>query len=77
MVQWVIRVGLQEEENQSHDHIANIKHRFPIGTQNIQTHVAFNIDVRMIDICITVYHRCFVRVLRWHSNGEVELSTKP
>lgn len=77
MVKWVVRIGLQEEENQSHDHITDIKHRFPIGTQNVQTDIALNIDVWMIDICVTVYDRRFVGILRWHSNGEVELSTNP
>ena len=77
VVQWVVGVGLQEEENQSHDHIADVKDGFPVRSQNIQANVAFHIDVGVVNICVAVDHGCFVGVLRRHPHREVKLAPNP
>ena len=77
MVKRVIRVWLQEQENQSHDHIADVKYGFPVGTEDIKTDVTIYIDIGMVDISVAVYNRCFMGILRRHTDSEVELSTNP
>ena len=77
VVQGVVRVGLQEKENKSHDYVADIKDRLPVSSENIQANIAFHIDVGMVHICITVDHRGLMRVLRRHPHREVKLAPNP
>ena len=77
MVKWVVRVGLQEEEDEAHDNITDVKYGLPVSPEDVEADVALSVDVRMVNGGVTVDNWSFVRILRRHSNSEVILSSTP
>jgi hypothetical protein len=49
-IQRVARVWLEEQELQPDHHRVQVEHRLPVLAQDVQAHVAFKVDVRMVDL---------------------------
>ena len=77
MVKWVIRVGLQEKENQSHDDATNVKYRLPVSSQDVQTNVALCVDIRVVHWCVAVDDWRLVRIVIWYFDREGVLPAIP
>ena len=77
VIERVVWVRLEEEEDKAHDHVSDVKHGLPVGSQNIQADVALHVNVRMVHVGVAVDDRGFVGVLRGHAHGEIELSANP
>jgi hypothetical protein len=50
LVQRIVRIWFQEEVLQSNHHGIQVKHRFPVFSEDVQTNVAFEVDIGMIDL---------------------------
>lgn len=50
-VEWIIGIRLEEQVLQTNHDRVEIKDRFPVLTKDIETHVAIQVDVRVIDLC--------------------------
>lgn len=77
VVKWVVRVRLQEEEDQAHDHVSDVEHGLPVGAQDVETHITVSVDVWVVHWSIAVHYGGLVRVLIGNSHSEVELGTHP
>ena len=54
VVQRVVWIWLIEKVNESINYCIDVKYRFPILTENIQANIPFEIDVRVVNICLAV-----------------------
>ena len=77
VVKRVVRVRLQEEENQTHDDVSDIEDGLPVGSENVQAHVALSVYVRVVDISVAVDDGGLVGVLGGHAHREVEPAADP
>lgn len=50
LIERVTRVWLEKQELQSNNHRVQVQHRFPILPQDVQAHVALEVDVRVVDL---------------------------
>ncbi len=75
LVQRVVRVGFEEEVLQPVDDRIDREHRLPVLAQDIQTHIALQVDVRMIDAGDALHFGRLVRVARTDLEGEDEPTT--
>lgn len=50
-VQWVIRVGLEEEILQADHDRVEVEDGLPVLAENVETDVAFEVDVWVVDLC--------------------------
>lgn len=50
LVERIVRIRLQEEVLQPHHDGVKIKNRFPIFSEDIEAYIAFEIDIRMVDL---------------------------
>lgn len=50
LVQRITRIRLEEQELQANNHRVQVEHRLPVLAQDVQAHVALEIDVRVVDL---------------------------
>lgn len=72
LVEGITGVGLEEEELQTNDHGVEVEDRLPVFSQNVQTDVAFEIDVGMVDLLFALDFWWFVGEVLRDDEGEVE-----
>lgn len=63
LVEGVVGVGLQEQVLEAVDDGVNGQDRFPVFAQNVETHVAIQIDVGVVDCVQTLHFRWRVGVV--------------
>lgn len=71
-VQRIASIRLEEQELQPHNHRIQIEHRFPIFSENVQTDIAFEVDVGVVDLLFAFDFGRFVREVLADDEGEVE-----
>lgn len=49
VIQRIVRIWLHKQAQAAHDDRVNIKYRLSIGTQQVQTHVALRVNIRVVD----------------------------
>ena len=72
LVERIASVGLEEQELQPHDDGVEIEHRLPVLAQNIQTNIAFEVDVWVVDFLRALDLWRLVRKVLRNDKGEVE-----
>ena len=77
LVEWVIGVRLNEEENKAENDRVDAQNRLPVGTKNVQAHIAFCVNVRMVDRRVTVDLGSLVGVGEWDLHAERVRATLP
>ena len=77
MVEGVIGVRLNEEEDQPQDHSVHAKHWLPVCSQDIQTHIALHVNIRVVNLRLTVAFRRFMRVVIGDADSELILPALP
>ena len=50
MVDWVVRVGLDEQEHQSENDVIYAEPRFPVVFQDVEADISLQVDVRVVDL---------------------------
>mmetsp|Transcript_5880 Transcript_5880/g.14726 ORF Transcript_5880/g.14726 Transcript_5880/m.14726 type:complete len:170 (-) Transcript_5880:411-920(-) len=55
MIQRIIWIRFIKQENKSINNRIDIQHRLPILAQNIQTDFPLEVDVGMVNLCVTVH----------------------
>lgn len=53
-VQWVVSVGLEEQVLQTDHHRVEVEDGLPVFAENVETDIAFEVDVGMVDLCKSV-----------------------
>ena len=77
VVKGVVWVRLQEQENQSHNDVADIKDGFPVSSQDVEADISVGVDVWVVNGSVTVDNGWLVGVLRRHANCKVVAATDP
>ena len=57
LVQGIVRIWFEEEVLQSNHHRIQVEHRFPVFSKDVQTNVALEVDIWMINLmrnCVKV-----------------------
>lgn len=49
LVERIAGVGLEEQKLQAHNHRVEVQHGLPVLAQDVQAHVALEVDVRVVD----------------------------
>ena len=76
-VERIIRVGLVEQVNHSVDHRVDVQHWLPFFAQNIQAHVSFQVDIRVVYFSAACDFRGFVGIQSGDGDGEHVLGSRP
>lgn len=71
-VEWVFRIGFQKQVLQSIHNGVDCKDRFPIFAQDVETDVAFQIDVRVIDFSLALDFGSLMWIVGIHFKTERE-----
>ena len=62
MIQWITRIRLIEQKYDSINDIVQIQYRLPVFAQNVQAHIALQINVRVVYLCMAMHFRCLMRI---------------
>lgn len=73
-VEWIIGIRLEEQVLQTNHDRVEIKDRFPVLTKDIETHVAIQVDVRVIDLLCALDLRRIVWIIAVDGESEFERS---
>ena len=63
VVQRVIRVRLNEKEDETEDDGVDSKYGLPVIAQNVEAHITVRVDVRMIDLRLAFTLRGVMRIV--------------
>jgi hypothetical protein len=74
LVERIAGVGLEEEELQADDDGVQVEDGLPVLAQNVQTDVALEVDVGVVDLLFALDLRRLVREVLADGEGEVELA---
>ena len=77
VVEWVVRIRLQEEEDESHDYVSDVQDRFPVGAEDVEADVAVGVDIRVVNGRVAVHYGRLIRVFVRDAHRKVELGTHP
>ena len=72
LIQRIARVRLEKQELQAHDDRVQIQNGFPVFSQDVQTHVTLEVDVRVVDLLGAFHFGRVVREILVDDKGEVE-----
>lgn len=72
LVQWVTCIWLEEQKLHSYDRRVQVQYWLPFFSEDVQTHVALQIDVWVVDLLRALYFRWLVRIVLAHVEGEVK-----
>ena len=77
VVEWIVGVWLNEEENEAENDWVDSEDGLPVGTQNVEAHIAVRVDVGVVDRRIAVDLGRFVRVAVRDGDAELVLAPLP
>ena len=77
MVERVVGVGLQEQKVEAEDDCTDAKDGLPVCTQDVQTHIALQVNIGVVDLGVAVHLGRLMRVVSRHCEGEVVLCSTP
>ena len=70
VVQWISRIRLNEQENESQDNSVNSQYWFPIGSENIKANVSLEVNIWMVDWSYAMAFRSLMRIIWGNFNSE-------
>ena len=77
MIKWIVRIWLQEQENEAIKDRIYVEDGFPVLAQNVQTHISFEVNIGVVQRRVTLGFGGFMGV-RWrHCKGEAVLAAFP
>lgn len=74
LVQRVARIGLEEEELQADDDGVQVEYGLPVLAQNVKAHLAFQVDIGVVDLFAALHLGRLVREVGCDVEGEAELA---
>lgn len=75
LVQRITGVGFEEQELQAHNYRVEVENGLPVFAQDVQAHVALEVDVRVVDLGYAFYFWRLVWEVLADVEGEVEGAT--
>ena len=65
LVQRIVRIRFEEEVLQSNHHRIQVEHRFPVFSKDVQTNVALEVDIWVVDLNEKMYEGLRVLTVLW------------
>jgi len=77
LIQGRLRIGVQEQKQKPLTDLLDVNGRVPLIPQNVQTNVAFVVDVGMVHECAALDFCALERIVLWHIQVESEVPILP
>ena len=77
MIKRVVRIRLQEEENEAVKNRIYVEDRFPVLAQNVQTHISFKVDIGVVQRSVALSFGGFMGVRGRHRKSKAVLASFP